>query len=138
MAWGEPSNEDHKSKKNMKKDAPGFTDNWKKDGDIPAVDETKADQYIGKVVLIGITYENADGEITGRQQWAGVIKSYSNKEGIQVDLFDSDEFCALPPWSDAIQPAKPGVYRLKSTGRKIKDPDYLATWICKAPEANKK
>ena len=122
----------------MNRDAPGFSSDWTKDNGVPSVDETTAEQYIGKVVLIGITYENSDGEITGRQQWAGTIKTYSNREGIQVDLFDSDEFCALPPLPDAIKPAKPGVYRLKSTGREIEDPDYLATWICTAPEPRKR
>jgi hypothetical protein len=129
-----PTDKEKDADKIMNKDAPGFTADWKKDGDMPPVDETKADQYVGKVVLIGVTYENAKGEISGRQQWAGIIKTYSNKEGIQVDLFDSEEFCALPPWPDAISPAKPGVYRLKSTGREIEDPDYLATWICTAPD----
>ena len=137
MTCCKPNHEVKDSEKIMKKDAPGFSADWTNDGDVPPVDETKADRYIGKVVLIGVTYENSEGEISGRQQWAGVIKTYSNKDGIQVDLFDSDEFCALPPWPDAISPAKPGVYRLKSTGREIEDPDYLATWICTAPDSHK-
>lgn len=86
----------------MENNPPGFTAEWKKDGDIPMFDEAKAEQYIGKVVIIGITYENAAGVITDRQQWAGITKTYSNEDGIQVDLFDSDEFCTLPPWEDAI------------------------------------
>lgn len=116
------------------KNAPEFTSDWTKDADVPSVDETKASRYIGKVVLIGVTYETNKGEVTGRQQWAGIIKTYSNEEGIQVDLFDSEDFCALPPWPDAISPARPGVYRLKSTGREIVDPDYLATWTCSEPD----
>jgi hypothetical protein len=121
----------------MNRDAPRYATDWTKDKDAPSVDETKADKYIGKIVLIGITYENSDGEVTGREQWAGTIKTYSNQEGIQVELFDSDEFCALPPSPDAIESATPGVYRLKSTGREIENPDYISTWICTASDSGK-
>ena len=129
-----PECNEKEMKNPMNTDALRFTERWTKDRALPQVDETKAADYVGKVVLIGVTYEDSKGRITGRRQWAGIIQTYSNKQGIRVALFDSKEFCALPPDPDAIRPANPGVYRLKETGREIKNPDYLATWICSAPD----
>jgi hypothetical protein len=108
-----------------------------KDKESYPVDESMAGEYIGKVVFIDISYENPAGEISARQQWAGVITTYSNQEGIRAELFDLDEVCALPPSPDVIKPAKPGIYRLRSTGREIENPDYVANWILKAPGARK-
>lgn len=118
----------------MKQTSPGFNKDWQEVGAPQRLDESLADEFIGKVVLVGVTYLNAKGEIVGRKQWAGTIKTYSNKEGIQVKVFDSDETCTLPPMASAIEVAKPAIYRLKSTGRMVEKPDYLASYTCTAPK----
>ncbi len=98
------------------------------------LDEAKAADFIGKTILIGVTYEDHNGNVTERHQWFGTITSYSNEEGINVRLTDSDEFCCLPPSADAIHKADPGEYRLRSTGKVVENPDYLTTWTCREPE----
>lgn len=118
----------------MHEKPPNFGSDWKQDGDLPVLDESNADQYIGKVVLVGVTYENAQGEIVQMRQWAGVIRTYSNQQGIQVDLYDAEEKCSLPPFPDLLEPAEPGIYRLRSTGRVVERPDYFANLTCTAPE----
>jgi len=40
----------------------------------------------------------------------------------------------MPPDLDAIAPAKPGEYRLKSTGEIVVDTDFLATWEVRQPQ----
>lgn len=98
------------------------------------LDESKACDYIGKTILIGVTYEDHKGNITHKQQWSGKIKSFSNRDGIQVTIDDSDEYCCIPPSAGAIRKAKPGMYELKSTGKVIENPDFLTTWTCQEPD----
>ncbi len=112
---------------------PHFDSGWRETGDLPTLDESIADQYVGKVVLVGVSYENARGEILQLRQWAGMIQSYSNQMGIQVDLYDSEEPCTLPPFPDLLEPAEPGIYRLRSTGRVVERPNYLANLSCTVP-----
>ena len=61
----------------------------------PELDESLAEAYVGKTVLLGITYENSQGQVLKRQQWFGTIRTFSNAEGIQIALHNSEEFCAL-------------------------------------------
>lgn len=98
------------------------------------LDETRASEFVGKTVLIGVTYLDSDGNMKARMQWSGTIRTYSNPEGIRVDLDDSEEPCCLPPDSRILQKAKPGVYRLKATDREVENPDYVTTWTCREPK----
>jgi len=102
------------------------------------LDDTLGGSFIGKTILIGITYQDYKGNVTGRMQWFGTIKSYSNNKGIEVDLDGSDEPCCIPPFASAIRPAEPGVYRLKSSGKVIENPDFVTTWIAQDPDPNRK
>jgi len=98
------------------------------------LDESKADEYIGKTILIGVTYLDHKGNVIRQQQWFGRIKTWSKEKGIEVDLDDSDEFCCIPPSAGSIQKAKPGIYTLRSTGKRIENPDYVTTWTCQEPD----
>lgn len=88
------------------------------------------DELVRKVVLIGITYVDGEGNLLERKQWWGIIESASSDDGIRVALKNSSDPCVLPPDLRAISRAAPGAYRLKETGEVVEDPDYLATWIC--------
>jgi hypothetical protein len=113
---------------------PQYTPGWiDQSPDRPALDESLADQYVGKLILIGMTYQRPNGELITHRQWAGRIKAFSNKVGIQVDLLDCDEYCALPPDPRGITSAEPGIYTLKATGQIIENPDCVATWTCTRP-----
>jgi len=100
----------------------------------PQLDESKAGEYIGKTILLGVSYLDQNQKLLRQRQWVGTILTFSNTEGITIKLRDSDVPCALPPDPRGIQKAKPGVYKLRSTGEEVVDPDYLATWTCVAPE----
>ncbi len=95
----------------------------------PQLDETKASEFIGKTVLLGVTYLDHNEQLVERRQWFGTIIAFSNTEGIRIRLRDSDDLCGLPPDPRGIRKAKPGVYKLQSTGEEIVNPDFLATWI---------
>ena len=105
---------------------------------MPLIDDSKAAEYIGKTVLIGVTYLDHNEELIEQKQWAGTISTFSQKEGIKIKLKDSDEPCCLPPDDRGIRNAPPGIYRLRSTGEEIENPDYLATWTCVKPDPKTK
>jgi hypothetical protein len=104
----------------------------------PQVDESKAADYIGKVILIGVSYYTHDERLLEEKQWVGRIETFSNTEGIRIALFDSEETCCLPPDQNAIRRAEPGCYRLKSTGKIVENPDYLTTWRRYEPSPEEK
>jgi len=104
----------------------------------PELDESKASEYIGKTILLGVTYLDHNEELIEQKQWHGVIETFSNSEGIRIKLANSDHPCCLPPDPRGIRRAKPGIYKLRSTGEEIEDPDYLATWERIAPGPDNK
>ncbi len=100
----------------------------------PQLDEGEAHEYVGKTVLLGVTYYDHEGKLVERRQWYGVIETFSNSEGIRIKLHNSSDPCCLPPDPRGIRKAKPGTYTLRSTGETVENPDYLATWDCTLPE----
>ncbi len=99
----------------------------------PQLDESKASDYIGKTILLGVTYVDQQERVLGQHQWFGKILTFNNKEGIRIKLSNSDVPCSLPPDPRGISKAKPGIYRLRSTGEEIVNPDYLAFWTSGRP-----
>jgi len=104
---------------------------------IDYIDESEAADYIGKIVLVGVTYLDHEEKLIGQKQWVGTITTFSKKEGIKIRVRNSDEPFCLPPAKDGIRKAPPESYRLRSTGEVIEDPDYLATWTRVRPDPNK-
>ena len=43
------------------------------------------------------------------------------------------EVLTLPPNPDAFTDAKPGIYRLRSTGEEVVDPDLTTVWTIREP-----
>jgi hypothetical protein len=104
----------------------------------PRLDESKASKYIGKTVLIGLTYLDHNEKLIEQRQCVGTILTFSNEQGIRISLRDSGESFDLPPDPRGIRVAKPGTYRLRSTGQEVVNPDFLATWtITKPPPKGK-
>lgn len=88
-----------------------------------------ANDMIGKVMLVGITYINPDG-LQSQAQFFGVVLSASVEEGIKLKLAGQHEGQEynLPPDTSCIWKADPGVYTLSESKEKLVDPDYLCTW----------
>jgi hypothetical protein len=104
---------------------------------IDYIDESKADDYLGKVVLVGISYLDHEGTLLKRKQWVGTIAAFSREKGIVVDRRDNGSSFALPPFRAGIRKAKPGIYRSSETGEEVVDPDYIATWDSVSPDPSK-
>lgn len=103
----------------------------------PQLDESKAVDFIDKSILLGVTYLDHEEKLIGQRQWFGTITAFDNERGIKIKLQGSDDPCCLPPDPRGIEPAKPGTYRLRSTGEEIVNPDYLGTWTCTKPKGDK-
>ncbi len=98
-------------------------------------DATKADEMIGLVMLIGLTYLDPSGEVEEQVQMFGHVTNADPRQGITVKL-DGErdgELFVLPPDLEAIEPADPGTYRLRTTGEQVVDPDLLATFKITRP-----
>ena len=100
------------------------------------LDPDEAAALIDKHVLIGLTYVNHADEPVEQKQVHGRIIRAAKSEGIIVALEPSGEELALPPVLDAVHPAAPGEYRLRSTGEVVIDPDYTATFTVRRPTAH--
>jgi hypothetical protein len=100
-----------------------------------AIDETKAGEMIGKVVLVGVSYCNAAGDVLEDKQFFGTVLRINGKEGLVISSGVDGSECAFPPELDRYTPADPGEYRLKTTGQVVVDPDFTSMWHLYPPSA---
>lgn len=87
---------------------------------------------IGKILLVGITYEDKDGNVKERKQFWGTVTA-ADKKKILIEQKNGEIF-SLPPDLSAIKPAPEGEYRLHSTGEVVVNPDFLSTWVSESNE----
>jgi hypothetical protein len=102
----------------------------------PPFDATRAASYVGRTILVGLTYCDARGREIQHQQLHGTVRS-ATRAGILIALGGerAGETWNMPPELEAISPAEPGEYRLRATGQVVRDPDLLATWTIHTPPA---
>jgi hypothetical protein len=103
--------------------------------DRPVWDETIAESVVGKVVLVGLTYLEADGTLMEQQQFFGMVVSADSCKGILLSLKGqrAGEEYNLPPDTRAIEIAAAGEYRLRATGEVVIDPDFTAMFSITKP-----
>lgn len=87
-----------------------------------------AEQLVGKVLLVGLTFVEASGNRT--EQLHGNVVSATRQNGIVLRLAGArnGELYRLAADLRGVFSAKPGAYRLKTTGEIVTDPDFTATW----------
>ena len=84
------------------------------------------DSLLGKILLIGITVLDDNEELISQIQVYGpVIRS--NADGIVVRRNQTQNEFTIPPDFENLTTAKPGEYKLRSTGETVIDPDYLSS-----------
>ena len=105
----------------------------------PPFDQVKASTLVGKYVLIGVTYLDHLDNFIEQKQIHGRIKSAHERQGFAIALEGNrtGEIFWLPPDLRPFQEAKPGEYKLLSTGEVVVDLDYLATWTVNSPPPGK-
>jgi len=104
-------------------------------GEAPEFDEALAQSYVGRTIIIGLTYEDHAGNLLERRQLHGEIAS-ANRDGITIALHGkhAGQTWNMPPALESIQRAPAGEYRFKETGEVIRDPDLMATWTITEPQ----
>lgn len=102
--------------------------------DEPTWDDAKAEYLMGATVLVGLTRPGPDGAV--HEQMFGTVVAVEAR-GVQLHLLGhrTGETFWLPPDLSTFTPAHPGVYRLRSTGETVTDPDYTTTWSILPPDA---
>ncbi len=92
-------------------------------------------EWIGAVVLVGLTYVTQEDEFDYQVQFYGQITYIQRDWGIQLSLSGqrAGEVYDLPPQLEAFKPAPAGEYRLRSTGEVVIDPDFTTSWTIKPP-----
>ena len=98
-------------------------------------DENFAQDLVGCLVLVGITYRFPDGSLSEQRQLFGYVRGADRERGIELRLEGryAGKTYRLPPDTTALRPAPAGQYRLKSTGDVVNDPDYTCAWTLEAP-----
>ena len=84
--------------------------------------------YIGKHVIIGITFVGTDGKAAEYFQTHGRVCTIDDYQGIAIEKADGSGIYTIPPRPLKFVPARPGHYKLRATGRTVVDPDYLSNW----------
>jgi len=100
-------------------------------------DSAAADVYLGKYILIGVTYVDSAGQVEDSVQMHGVVETAS-RDGIKVSLKGEREgqSWTMPADPSAISPAQPGRYELPETGEIVENPDFICTWMVQKPQAS--
>jgi hypothetical protein len=88
---------------------------------------------IGKRILVGITFLDSAGNVTEQTQHVGEVVGV--EENFIIVRWDDGEETTLPP---EVVDAAPGVYRLRSTGEEVENPDLLARWTVSPPEGRER
>jgi hypothetical protein len=103
--------------------------NWQGDAHKPEFDQDLASTYLGKYILVGVSYYDHAGNFIEQVQMHGVIDSISS-EGMKIALRGTreGETWTMPPNLDSVSIANPGIYSLRSTGEEIENPDLVSTW----------
>ncbi len=94
--------------------------------------EDKAQEMLGKRVLVGLTYVNHEGNPIKHKQVHGIVIRVNPGEGVVLELADGSEQ-RLPPDLRAFHAAEPGPYTLRATGEPVVDPDFVATYTVEKP-----
>jgi hypothetical protein len=93
---------------------------------------------VGKYALVGLTFLDHEGNVTGRTQRHGRLVEVDESRGIAIRFVAhghpwDGEIYRLPPDLRSIAEAPPGEYRLRSTGEVVVDPDVTVTWRIASP-----
>ena len=93
-------------------------------------DSSLAEDLLGQLVLIGLTYLSPDGEILEKTQGFGHVVNVDHAAGIKIKFKGQKEgeTLSLPPDTTAFERASPGIYKLKSTGEAVEDPAFLTSY----------
>jgi hypothetical protein len=95
--------------------------------------DERAEEIIGKHILVGITHFGHEDEVLELDQYHGVVVLASIADGIVIRE-ESGEIRTLPPDLSSIRTACSGSYRLKKAGEIVNNPDLMSVWSIYPPK----
>jgi hypothetical protein len=98
----------------------------------PMFDDKAARDLLGRRIIVGITEEDGLQRPISQEQYHGRIVRANAQEGIVIRTPAGDEK-TLPPDLRSVSAAKPGTYKLRSTGETIADAELTTTWTRASP-----
>ena len=98
------------------------------EGESELISESAAAELMGKHVVVGLTFVDADQKPIRLTQLHGHVVKVNRREGIILKQADGSEY-ALPPTLAGFQKApKDSSCTLRSTGELVEDVDYLVSY----------
>ncbi|MFO1459651.1 MAG: hypothetical protein U1G08_09575 [Verrucomicrobiota bacterium] len=89
-------------------------------------------ELLGRTVLVGITRVDPENKVLSQEQFHGVVESLAD-ELVHIRVAGNGADFTLFPEPTAFARAKPGHYRLRSTGEVVVDPDFTTSLTVRAP-----
>ncbi len=110
---------------------------WSGNASAHEVDSAATDIYVGKYILVGVTYVDSAGQVESSVQMHGVVESAS-QDGVTIALKGErlGQSWTMPADLSAISPAQPGRYELPETGEIVENPDFICTWMVQKPKVS--
>ncbi|MBC8036752.1 MAG: hypothetical protein H7X89_06010 [Rhizobiales bacterium] len=102
-----------------------------------AWDSGLASDLLGAIVLVGITYVDAEEKPVEIVQYYGMVTEAVEDRGVAIECHGvtyKGQTVWLPPDLRAFQRAPPGTYRMRETGEVIVDPGFTTSWTIVRPE----
>jgi hypothetical protein len=96
-------------------------------------DAELATDLVGSTLLVGLTFLDASGTVTGRRQIFGTVQSCDQEEGIAIRTRAGGEIEVIAPVLDAIDVGEPGVYQLTDSDEVVENPDFTALITVTSP-----
>ena len=84
------------------------------------------DEYIGRTLLLGVTYTGPDGGFRSQAQFVGTIMIVDFERGIVLSCEPDGQTFVLPGDPCWVERASPGEYRLRATGQVVTNPDFTS------------
>ena len=84
------------------------------------------EELVGKLLLVGITYYTSEEEMIEQKQFYGKVIS-ADQNGVTLKQNDGTTL-NFPPDLSSTKRARPGEYKLRSTGEVVESPDFFAMW----------
>lgn len=93
---------------------------------------TRDEEFVGKRILVGLTYLQPDGDVREQVQLHGIIRRVDGHV-IAFERADGAGTFTIP-FDGELQSAEPGaVYTLRSTGEQVHDVHFLASFTIHPP-----
>jgi hypothetical protein len=81
----------------------------------------------GKSLFVMLTFVDPAGAVLDQHQTAGTVEMQT-EDGFLLLRQPDDSLFRLPLDGQAIRAASPGEYRVRQSGHRILNPDYLGQW----------